>query len=416
MNRGHAVSDHLDLLDSIPVRTARLAVLAAAVALGLGACGGGGGGPEGGMQMPPAQVSVAEVVSRSVLDWDEFTGRIEAVDTVEIRPRVAGYLDAVHFREGALVEQGDLLFTIDPREYQAAVDAARANLERAQTRLTLAEQELARSETLIDARAISREELEQRRSELQAATADRSGARAQLVQAQLNLSFSRITAPIAGRIGAALVKPGNLVAPGQTLLTTLVSVDPIYAVFEADENVYLAMQARLPDGAHFGGDGLRPSVRVGLAGDDGFPHVGELDFIDNQLDAATGTIRGRAVLPNADGRLAPGLFARVRLYRDQPRDAMLIHDMAILTDQDRKYVYVVGPNDVAVRRDIRTGELYEGLRIVASGLEPTDRVVVNGVRKIFFPGMPLAPQDVPMNDPMAVADASVGAGPGTPEG
>jgi len=384
------------------------------VVLGLVACGGGG--PEGGMQMPPAAVSVAEVVSRSVLDWDEFTGRIEAVDTVEIRPRVAGYLDAVHFREGALVEQGDLLFTIDPREYQAAVDAARANLERAQTRLALAEQELARSETLIDARAISREELEQRRSELQAATADRSGARAQLVQAQLNLSFSRITAPIAGRIGAALIKPGNLVAPGQTLLTTLVSVDPIYAVFEADENVYLAMQSRLPDGAHFGGDGLRPSVRVALAGDEGFPHVGELDFIDNQLDAATGTIRGRALLPNADGRLAPGLFARVRLYRDQPRDAMLIHDMAILTDQDRKYVYVVGPNDVAVRRDIRTGELYEGLRIVASGLEPTDRVVVNGVRKIFFPGMPLAPQDVPMNDPMAVADASVGAGPGTPEG
>ena len=202
--------------------------------------------------MPPVAVSVAEVVSRDVLDWDEFTGRIEAVDTIEIRPRVAGYLDAVHFREGALVEQGAPLFTIDPREYQAAVDSARANLERAQTRLALAEQEFARSEALIDARAISREELEQRRSELQQATADQSGARAQLVQAELNLDFSRITAPITGRISAALVKPGNLVSPGETLLTTLVSVDPVYVVFEADENAYLDLQSQLPDGLRTG--------------------------------------------------------------------------------------------------------------------------------------------------------------------
>lgn len=364
-----------------------------------------GGGQEGGgeMQFPPVPVSVAQVVSRSIVDSDEFTGRIEAVDTVEIRPRVAGYLEAVHFREGAMVEQGDLLLTIDPREYRAAVDVARANLERAETRIVLAEQEVERSKMLIAARAISREEFDQRQSELQQATADRSGARAQLVQAELNLSFSRITAPITGRIGAALVKPGNLVSPGETLLTTLVSVDPVYVIFEADENVYLEMQSRLPDGAHFGSEGLRLPVEVGLAGDSDYPYSGELDFIDNQLDPATGTIRGRAVLPNADGRLTPGLFARVRLFGSREYEVMLIHDMAILTDQDRKYVYVVGANNLAERRDVQLGSLADGLRIVTSGLSADDRVVVNGVRKIFFPGTPLVPESVPMSDPLATA-------------
>lgn len=378
------------------VRTVLLVAIAAASA----GCGGGGGGG-GEMQFPPASVSVAEVVNRRIVDWDEFTGRIEAVDTVEIRPRVAGYLQAVHFREGALVEQGDPLFTIDPREYRAAVDVARANLERAETRIALAEQEVSRGEMLIAARAISREEFDQRQSELQQAIADRSGAQAQLVQAELNLGFSRITAPISGRVGAALIKPGNLVAPSQTLLTTLVSVDPVHVIFEADENAYLEMQARLPEGEHLGGDGLRPRVEIGLAGDSGFPYAGELDFIDNQLDAATGTIRGRAVIPNPEGRLTPGLFARVRLYGSREYDAMLIHDMAILTDQDRKYVYVVGENNLAERRDVRIGQLVDGLRVVSSGLEPSDRVVVNGVRKIFFPGMPLAAEDVPMSNPLA---------------
>lgn len=372
----------------------------------------GGSGPDGSMQFPPAAVSVAEVVSHPIVDWNEFTGRVEAVDTVEIRPRVAGYLDAVHFREGALVEQGDLLFTIDPREYRAAVDVARANLERTETRIVLAEQELARSEMLIEARAISREEFDQRQSELQQATADRSGARAQLVRAELDLSFSRITAPISGRIGAALIKPGNLVAPGETLLTTLVSVNPVYVTFEADESVYLDMQSRLPDGEHFGGDGLRLPVEVGLAGDTGFPYSGELDFIDNQLDSATGTIRGRALLANPVGRLTPGLFARVRLYGSREYDALLIHDMAILTDQDRKYVYVVGENNLAERRDVQVGTLFDGLRIVTSGLRADDRVVVNGVRKIFFPGMPLAPEAVPMDEPLAAGSSAGGAASG----
>jgi multidrug efflux system membrane fusion protein len=413
MNCGSAVPARLELPGSPVARGIRGAVLIAAGALGLAACGGGA--PESGMQMPPVQVSVAGVVSRNILDWDEFTGRIEAVDTVELRPRVAGYLEAVHFREGAVVEQGDLLFTIDPREYQAAVDAARANLERAETRLALAEQELARSERLIAALAVSREELEQRRSELQQATADQSGARAQLAQAELNLSFSRITAPITGRISAAFVKPGNLVSPGETLLTTLVSVDPVYVVFEADENVYLKLQNQLPADFSVGTGGESLTVEVALAGDDGFPYAGELDFLDNRVDPATGTIRGRAVLPNPDGRLTPGLFARVRLFGASEREAFLIHDMAILTDQDRKYVYVVGEDNTAIRRDITIGQLVDGLRVVDSGLTTADQIVVNGVRKIFFPGMALMPEPVSMENPLGGAAGGAGMS-GTGEG
>ena len=372
------------------------------------ACSGEGGGP-GGMQAPPATVSVARVVQRSVAEWDEFTGRVEAVDTVEIRPRVAGYLDAVHFVEGGVVAQGDLLFTIDEREYQAAVAVAEANLERAVTRISLAEQELQRSEQLITAQAVSQEELDQRLGELRSAQADRNSAQAQLVQAQLNLSFARISAPIAGRIGAAVVKPGNLVAPGETLLTTLVSIDPVYVAFEADENAFLAYNRQAVSAERLASPPRRLPVRVGLANEDGFPHAGELDFLDNRLDPGTGTIRARAVLANPRGLFVPGLFARVRLL-GQERPALLIHDMAILTDQDRQYVYVVGADNRAERRDIRIGRQIDGLRVVTQGLSAEDEVVVNGVRRIFFPGAPLIAEPVPMDDPLAAAGALGAAG------
>ncbi|MCY3731395.1 MAG: efflux RND transporter periplasmic adaptor subunit [Rhodospirillaceae bacterium] len=384
---------------------ALVAVSASLLAL---ACSGEGGGP-GGMQAPPATVSVARVVQRPVTEWDEFTGRIEAVDTVEIRPRVAGYLDAVHFVEGSVVAQGDLLFTIDEREYRAAVAVAEANLERAVTRISLAEQELQRSEQLITAQAVSQEELDQRLGELRSAQADRSSAQAQLVQAQLNLSFARISAPIAGRIGAAVVKPGNLVAPGETLLTTLVSIDPVYVAFEADENAFLAYNRQTVSAERLAAPARRLPVRVGLANEDGFPHAGELDFLDNRLDPGTGTIRARAVLANPHGLFVPGLFARVRLLGEQ-RPALLIHDMAILTDQDRQYVYVVGADNRAERRDIRIGRQMDGLRVVTQGLSAADEVVVNGVRRIFFPGAPLIAEPVPMDDPLAAAGAPGAAG------
>lgn len=365
-----------------------------------------GGSPDGGMQMPPTPVSVATVVDREIAPWDEFTGRIEAVDNVEIRPRVGGYLMGVHFEEGALVKKGDRLFSIDDREYRAALASAKADVARAKARLTLAEEEYARSEKLIAARAVSEGELQSRRGELLQAQADIEAAQARQRQAALNLQFSHIDAPIDGRVGAALVKPGNLVAPGETLLTTVVSVDPIYVTFEGDESAWLRYQAMRKDGSRAG---TRSPVRIGLANEVGFPHSGELDFINNALDPSSGTIRARAVLQNSDGLLIPGLFARVQLQTREQYRALLIHEQAILTDQDRKFVFVVGQGDTAERRDLVLGGSVDGLRIVESGLQSGDRVVVNGTKKIFFPGAPLVPQDVPMDAPNSVAAAGTGS-------
>ena len=348
---------------------------------------------------PPPQVNVAQVVQKQVQLWDEFSGRIEAVNTVELRPRVSGYLSAVHFREGSDVKRGQLLFSIDDREYRAAVDSARASVARAQSRATLATTELARSERLVVEQATSQGEVDQRRGELQQAQADLSAMQAALSQAELNLSFTRIVSPIDGRVGAALIKPGNLVSPGSTLLSSVVSLDPIYVTFDGDEQVYLKYQSQLQKGEHQGSHAVKHPVQVGLANEQGFPHQGELEFIDNQLNAGTGTIRAKALLKNSDGVFTPGLFARVRLQGTGEQSALLINEVAVSNDQDRKFVYVIGPNNTAVRKDVVLGETVDGLRVVRSGLTPADQVVVNGVRKIFFPGAPVAPVTVPMDKP-----------------
>ena len=365
------------------------------------ACGGGEQ-----PQFPPPDVSVATVVQRSVIEWDDYTGRVEAVDTVEVRPRVAGHLTGVHFREGGLVNKGDLLFTIDDREYRAAAAAARADLARAESRVALAELEYRRAEELIDAKLVSQRELDARRVELQQAEADAQASRARLTEAELGLSFTRITSPIAGRAGAALVKPGNLVVPGQSLLTTVVSVDPVHVVFEGDERAYLRYQALARDGLRPSSRDARNPVLVALADEEDFPHRGEMDFVDNVVDPDTGTIRGRAVVPNPEGILTPGLFVRLRLLGTTQTDALLIHEQAVLTDQDRRYVYVLGEGNVALRKDVTLGAHVDGLRIVTSGLAPGDKVVVNGVRKIFFPGQPVNPRDVPMDQPDQAPAAS----------
>jgi multidrug efflux system membrane fusion protein len=387
---------------------ARLSV-ALIIALALSACGSAGGEGDPGMQMPPQPVNVAAVVAREISEWDEFAGRIEAVDSVEIRPRVSGYLAAVHFSEGAEVAKGDLLFSIDDREYRAAAASARANLARAQTRRDVANQELARSEKLLAARAASVEEVEQRRGEVKQAEADVAAMRAALTQAELNIEFSRITAPIDGRIGAALIRPGNLLSAGQSLLTTLVSIDPVYVAFSGDERMYLKYQDLARDGLRASSRDARNPVRVGLSNEEGFPHQGEMVFVDNAIDPTTGTIRARALLQNADRIFTPGLFARVQLIGAAAHPALLIHDQAVLTDQDRKYVFVVGEGDTALRRDVVLGGKVDGLRIVESGLEPTDRVVVNGMKKIFFPGAPLQPIEVPMDAPNTIVAAPEGA-------
>jgi multidrug efflux system membrane fusion protein len=368
---------------------------AAVAALSLAACGGAGG-QQG---FPPPDVSVAAVVKKSVTEWDEYSGHIEAIDSAEIRPRVTGHLRGVHYQEGGLVKKGQLLFTIDDREYGAAADAARADTSRAEARVALAKQELARAESLIAARAVSQGELDQRRMEAQQAEADLQAARAQLTRAELNLEFTRVTAPFAGRAGAALVKPGNVVSPNETVLTTLVSVDPVYVTFTGDEHAYLRYQELARAGTRESSRDARNPVLVGLSDEEGFPHQGEVDFVDNALDPATGTIRARAVLPNPDGVFTPGLFARVRLLGASQKDALLIHEQAVLTDQDRRFVYIVGKGNAAERRDVKIGPHVEGLVVVESGLAPGDKVIVNGMRKIFFPGQPVNPRDVPMDQP-----------------
>ena len=373
----------------------------ALLALALAACG-----EQQQHEMPPPDVSVAAVVQKQVNDWDEYVGRIEAIESVELRPRVTGYLAGVHFKEGAMVNRGDLLFTIDDREYKAAVAAARADVTRATARIDMAQTEFARSEKLIEAKAVSQGELESRKMELSQARADQLAAKARLEQTELNLDFTRIEAPITGRIGAALVKPGNLVAPGETLLSTLVSVDPVHVVFEGDERAYLRYQQMARDGSRESSRDAANPVEVALTNETGFTHRGTMDFVDNAMNPQTGTIRGRAVLPNPDGAFTPGLFARVRLLGAAPREAMLIHDQAVLTDQDRKYVWVVAEGNKAMRKDIVLGESIDGLRVVESGLAAGDKVIVNGVRKIFFPGQPVAPRDVPMDAPATPAPAA----------
>ena len=348
---------------------------------------------------PPPQVNVAQVVQKKVQLWDEFSGRIEAVDTIELRPRVSGYLSAVHFREGSEVKRGQRLFSIDDREYRAAVDSAKANVARAQSRVTLARTELARSERLIKEQATSQGELDQRRGELQQAQADMGAMQAAVTQAQLNLSFTTITSPINGRIGAALVKPGNLVQPGSSLLSTVVSMDPIYVTFDGDEKVYLKYQQMSQNGQRQSSRDARNPVQVGLANETGYPHKGEMVFVDNQLNAGTGTIRAKAELKNTDGVFTPGLYARVRLLGSGEQTVMLIHEMAVSTDQDRKFVYVLGDKNATVRKDVVLAENVDGLRLVKSGLDPKDIVIVNGVRKIFYPGAPVAPITVPMDKP-----------------
>ena len=373
------------------------------------------GAPGANQGPPPAEVSVAQVLSKEITQWDDFTGRVEAKETIEIRPRVGGYLASVNFDEGKPVKKGQLLFAIDDREYRAAVETASANVARAQSRSEVAAGEVARSNKLLVARAVSQEEFASREGELRQAVADLRSAQASLTQARLNLEFTRIESPIDGRIGLAMMRPGNLVAPGTSLLATVVSLDPMYVYFEGDERTYLKYQVMARAGERPSSRDVQNPVRMGLANEEGYPHQGVMDMVDNQLNPQTGSIRARAVFDNKDGVFTPGLFARIQLMGSGTHQALLIHDQAVLTDQDRKYVYVVGPGNTALRKNIVLGDLVDGLRIVMGGLEASDSVVVNGMRKIFFPGMPLktnvVPMDAPNTPPPAPAQPTANAAP-----
>ncbi|MDH2065835.1 efflux RND transporter periplasmic adaptor subunit [Pantoea sp. GD03673] len=343
---------------------------------------------------PPPEVSAAPVLIKPVSQWDNFNGRVEAVQSVQLRPRVSGYIDAVNYREGDEVRKGQVLFTIDDRSYRAALEQAKAELARARSQASLARSESGRSEKLIGTQAISREVWEQRRSAASQAQADVLAAEAAVDMAQLNLDFTRVTAPIDGRASRAMITAGNLVTAGDSasVLTTLVSQQQMYVYFDVDENTFLSYQAM----ARQGQQRHALPAEIGLVGEQGFPHQGKIDFLDNQLTASTGTIRMRALLDNQQRQFTPGLFARVRLPGSAQFEAVLIDDKAVLTDQDRKYVYVVDGEGKAQRRDIQPGAMVDGLRIVKSGLQSGDKVIVAGLQKVFMPGMPVTAQQVAM--------------------
>ena len=345
--------------------------------------------------MPPLpQVTVAAATSRKVTEFDEFTGRFEAVERVEVRPRVSGYISSVNFKDGSEIKKGDVLFVIDPRPYVAERDKARAQLAQARSQLALARSERDRATQLVSQHAISREEFDTRTSGSEQAQANAEAAQAALDAAALNLEFTRVTAPIAGRIGRALVTSGNFVTNGQTLLTTLVSLDPIYVSFDGDEKVYLKYTKLSRDGARGGGN----PVQVGLADESGYPHQGVMVFVDNALDPATGTIRSRALLDNRDRLFTPGLFARLRLLGAHEHEAVLINDSAVGTDQTVRYVLVVSAGNKAEYRPVQLGPIVDGLRVVESGLASGETIVVNGLQRVR-PGAQVQPQRVAMGEP-----------------
>ncbi|EKM5719237.1 efflux RND transporter periplasmic adaptor subunit [Enterobacter cloacae] len=343
-------------------------------------------------------VSAADVVVKSISQWDSFNGRIEAVESVQLRPRVSGYIDKVNYTDGQEVKKGQVLFTIDDRTYRATLEQAQAALARAKTQASLAQSEANRTDKLVNTHLVSREEWEQRRAAAVQAQADIRAAQAAVDAAQLNLDFTKVTAPIDGRASRALITSGNLVTAGDSasVLTTLVSQKTVYVYFDVDESTYLHYQKLALSGQGAASNHQALPVEIGLVGEDGYPHQGKVDFLDNQLTPSTGTIRMRALLDNTQRQFTPGLFARVRLPGSAEFQATLIDDKAVLTGQDRKYVYVVDKESKAQRRDITPGRLADGLRIVQQGLKPGDKVIVDGLQKVFMPGMPVNAKTVAM--------------------
>lgn len=338
-----------------------------------------------GVSAPP-EVGIADVISRPVRFADEFNGRVEAIQSVDIRARVSGYIDRIAYTEGAEVKAGDLLFVIDPRPYRDALKSAQARLESARAGFRLAQSQYARAKALIRTRAISKENFDVSQASIDQTAGDVHAAEAAVATANLNLGFTEVRAPVAGRASRAMLTQGNLVQADQTLLTTVVSQDAMYVYFDCDEHSYLRYTTRTK-----GADSV---LHVALAGENDFPREGKVDFVDNRLDPATGTIRARAIVRNDDRKLTPGLFARVRFESGPPVKSHLIDDKAVLTDQNHRYVYVLGEGNKAIRKDIAVGRSVDGMRIVQSGLEATDRVIVSGVQKVYFSGMAVKPEPV----------------------
>lgn len=362
--------------------------LAALALVVISACGGA---PEATVAPAAAKVSVAKVLEQPVNEWDEFTGRLEAPETVEIRPRVSGQIDAVAFTDGALVKKGDVLFQIDPRPFQSEVRRLEAQLQQVRATATRSENEAQRGERLRTNNAISAELADSRTSTAQEARAGVAAIQAQLDLAKLNLSFTRVTSPISGRVSRAEITAGNIVTADVTPLTSVVSTDKVYAYFDADERVFL----KYTELARKGQRGQTTPVYLGLSNEVGNPHQGQMNFVDNQVNPRTGTIRGRAVFDNSDGSFTPGLYARVKLVGSGTYSAVLINDEAVGTDLGKKFVLVMDKDNKPSYRPVELGPKVEGLRIVRSGLSKDDTIVVKGLQRVR-PGQPVTPEVTPM--------------------
>lgn len=342
---------------------------------------------------PPPAVVVASPLVMRLTEWDEYTGRFEPTDTVDVRARVDGYLDSIHFRDGAIVRAGDLLFVIDPRPYEAVLEGARADVVRAQTRLELATAEFSRGESLFAIRGISQEEYDRRAQARKEAEAALIVARAAERVAALNVEFTRVRAPIGGRIAENFVSVGNVISGGQagsTLLTRIVAIDPIQFVFDASESDYLRYNRLNARGERRTSRDATNPVRIRLLDEPSFTHVGKMDFVDNRIDPATGTITGRALVPNPGGFLTPGQLGRLQLLGSGEFEALLVPDSAILSDQSRRFVWALGTDDMPEQRVVEPGNLEQGLRIVRAGLQRDDRIVINGMQRVR-PGARVAP-------------------------
>jgi membrane fusion protein, multidrug efflux system len=370
------------MLSSCDPRPLIVRPLIVLLALTLSACGDKAQQPAAAAPAPP--VTVAQPVKRTVTDWDEFTGRFEAVEEVQVRARVGGFVTNVEFKDGDMVHAGDLLYLIDSRPFEAVAEQADGQLSDARAKVELAKRDLDRGLALVQTSAVSEQVVDQRRQSLQAAHAAETVAEGALKAAQLNVEFTHVMAPITGRVSRHLVSIGNLVQGsegGSTLLTSIVSLDPIYVYFDMDEATYVKNN-RL----YF--EGKRPSsrenpnpVQVTLVGETKPSHDGKVDFLDNRLDLSTGTLRGRAIIPNKDLSILPGQFGRVRLIGSSPYEALLVPDTAIATDQSRKVVFVVKDDDTVEARAVTLGPLDDGLRVVRDGLKPEDRVIVDGLQR-----------------------------------
>lgn len=352
----------------------------------------------------PPEVTVAQALTRQVSDSAEFTGRLQAVNTVQVQPRVGGFVDSVHFQEGALVHKGDVLFQLDPRPYQAEVDRLNANQAQAKAALSLAETNQRRAAMLLAQHAVAQQEADSQDTAEQSARAQLAAATAALTAARLNLDFTQVRSPIDGRVSNARVTPGNLVTSND-VLTSVVSVNPVYVYFDVDEQTWLKLD-HLRSGAAKAGRSARIEAAMGLADESGHPHEGRLDFVDNQLHTGSGTMRLRAVFDNADGLYTPGLYARVQLQSGQTRSRVLVDDRAIGTDLGNQFVYVVGKDRKVEYRKVDTGALFHGLRVIENGLGANDVVIVNGLQRVR-PGAEVNPQKVAMQYRLDASDKAL---------